>query len=752
MKRVLSLMLTVAMLLTLLPASAAAYSEAYGSEVLLQDTVLHQGAALSRNVWWSDYYSQMRRESFVTYTPSASLKSVVSYGESVCQLTTVADAALSYEAQGYRVVAAINGDYYDTSTGAPLGIQVSGGRLLSGVGDYYAVGFRQDGSVVMGEPQLSIAASVPFGAQSFPVSSLNKGRSEYGGVAMLTYDYRTDHTTGTTTQGVTALCTVTFGQASIGGSMTVQVEQVVEGAEAIPLRQNQVALTVAAGGSAEGLAFVRGLVPGQSLQLTFSAAPGWETVTEAMGALHLLVENGAAQTGFEAGYAPRTAIGVKADGQVVLYTVDGRQTGHSMGASLKVLAQRMAELGCVTALCLDGGGSTTLAASTPDRAAAVAVNSPSDGKLRKVSNHLLLLAQARPTGMASSVYLAADSAYVLPGQSVELTANLVDSAWYPMQGQVQLTASAGQILGNTFVAPAQGGNVTITASAQGRSASIHLQVVDTPDEMHVLWDGKQMDAVTMFPGDKAQLTASILYKHLPFETTAADFVWSVDPALGSFDDKGLLTTGFMEGSGLVTVSKGSYVVSIPLTLDANSPFADTDGHWGGSFMAKLYHKGILSGVQEQDGLYAYPDKGVTRAEFAVLLARHLGINTADYAAAEVPFADMDKVGAWAADAVRAMYALGVVNGVANADGTQSFQPQSTLTRAQAVTMLGRTWTEGEVPADLTVFSDAGKIPAYALKHFGTMVGLGVIGGSYGKLDPDGPMTRAAICKVLSLMP
>jgi len=97
MKRVLSLMLTVAMLLTLLPASAAAYSEAYGSEVLLQDTVLHQGAALSRNVWWSDYYSQMRRESFVTYTPSASLKSVVSYGESVCQLTTVADAALSYE-------------------------------------------------------------------------------------------------------------------------------------------------------------------------------------------------------------------------------------------------------------------------------------------------------------------------------------------------------------------------------------------------------------------------------------------------------------------------------------------------------------------------------------------------------------------------------------------------------------------------------------------------------------------------------
>ena len=169
-------------------------------------------------------------------------------------------------------------------------------------------------------------------------------------------------------------------------------------------------------------------------------------------------------------------------------------------------------------------------------------------------------------------------------------------------------------------------------------------------------------------------------------------------------------------------------------------------------MSSLYHRGILTGVTVQDKLYAYPDKGVTRAEFAVLLARYLGVNTADYAAVEVPFADMDKVDAWAADSVRAMYAMGIVNGTGLPDGTTVFDPQGTLTRAQAVAMLGRARTEQAAYADLSQFPDAGAVPDYALEHFQTMVALGVIGGSNGMLDPNGTMTRAAICKVLATMP
>jgi len=58
---------------------------------------------------------------------------------------------------------------------------------------------------------------------------------------------------------------------------------------------------------------------------------------------------------------PRTAIGYRADGTILLVVVDGRQE-TSMGADLNELAEMMLGLGCVGAINLDGGGSTTMVA------------------------------------------------------------------------------------------------------------------------------------------------------------------------------------------------------------------------------------------------------------------------------------------------------------------------------------------------------------------------------------------------------
>ncbi len=47
MKRATSLLLTLALVLTLMPGSARAASAAYGSDVWLRDTVLQDGVVLS---------------------------------------------------------------------------------------------------------------------------------------------------------------------------------------------------------------------------------------------------------------------------------------------------------------------------------------------------------------------------------------------------------------------------------------------------------------------------------------------------------------------------------------------------------------------------------------------------------------------------------------------------------------------------------------------------------------------------------
>ena len=56
----------------------------------------------------------------------------------------------------------------------------------------------------------------------------------------------------------------------------------------------------------------------------------------------------------------RTAIGIKENGEWVLVVVDGRLLGFLGGMPMRELAELMLELGCVDALNLNGGGSSTM--------------------------------------------------------------------------------------------------------------------------------------------------------------------------------------------------------------------------------------------------------------------------------------------------------------------------------------------------------------------------------------------------------
>jgi exopolysaccharide biosynthesis protein len=85
---------------------------------------------------------------------------------------------------------------------------------------------------------------------------------------------------------------------------------------------------------------------------------------------------------------PRTAVGVRADGRILLVTVDGRQPERSVGMTIAELSALLLELGAVEAVNMDGGGSTTMVVGGR------VVNSPSDltGE-RPVGDALLVLSR-----------------------------------------------------------------------------------------------------------------------------------------------------------------------------------------------------------------------------------------------------------------------------------------------------------------------------------------------------------------------
>jgi hypothetical protein len=81
---------------------------------------------------------------------------------------------------------------------------------------------------------------------------------------------------------------------------------------------------------------------------------------------------------------PRTAAGFRGDGTLIFVTVDGRQPETSVGMSIPELTDLMLELGCVSAMNLDGGGSTTMVVHGQ------VVNSPSGGSARRNADAILL--------------------------------------------------------------------------------------------------------------------------------------------------------------------------------------------------------------------------------------------------------------------------------------------------------------------------------------------------------------------------
>ena len=333
------LSLSLAVVLAAAPLNAFA-SDALGDDLTSSSVEVNERTELNAGTFWSNTYSDLRQENYVVYSPNARVKPIVSGGDYTTQLTTVSTAAKKLEARGYRVVAGINGDYYDTATGIPLGSMMTEGVLRNASSEYYAIGFRDDGSTVMGKPSLRITAQSDYG-RSLTVTAFNYVRQSSFGIYLYDSTFNARATTGTSEEGVDVVCSAVGGSLGLNGSLTLVVEQVIEGGKDTPVGAGQYVLSsnLKAAGYVEQL---RALQPGERLTLSVSAnGSEWNGVTNMIGALYQLVDNGQVCSGLVNGAAPRTAVGLKRDGSLVLYTIDGRQSGYSIGATLTQVAERM---------------------------------------------------------------------------------------------------------------------------------------------------------------------------------------------------------------------------------------------------------------------------------------------------------------------------------------------------------------------------------------------------------------------------
>lgn len=768
-----------ALFLTLIPTVSA--SEVYGQEINTKNVPVAPGTAVTAQAVWAPNSSLPRTEHYLTYSPNSSVKPVVRWGNYLISRRTLDQMAQELEGQGLRVVGGINASFFE-SNGCPIGVVISGGRLLSANPEFQVIGFRADGSALLGQPTVTLSASwitpektvtledgsetvVPAQTQNISLSGLNKIRNA-GGYYLISGDYAP--TTQNTLDGVDVVLRPDETQRGLplNGDVACEVVGVRASAADTSIPEGCFVLSMNIYSDAALLDVLRQLQPGDALTLHVAISQGWEEVTEALSGLHDLITAGVPNPYLPwDGRAPRTAVGVKADGDLVFYAIDGRQNGYSVGATYTELAQRMIELGCVSAIALDGGGSTSFGTTWPDSEGFETINRPSDGKARAVSTCLFLVEDANTaTGELGGFLVDAGDGPVMAGASIPVNALPLDTAsrllswggemtWSAELGSVAPDGSGGWI----YTAPAAGGTVTdtITVAGGGVTGKAVITVADTPTSLRLTdsGTGKAVSALELKAGDKVSLRAAAFLHAWPLRGAAC--TWSISPEVGTVDQNGVLTAGKTGGTGSLTVQCGQVSLSAAVTVaepepeepPEENPFADIDGHWAERDILKFYTLGIAQGTVGADGLrYFYPNSRMTRQEWIVFLMKFREVDPAQYENTELPFGDTDSIASWALPYIRAAYAQGLMSGAQTPDGLMA-NPQAEITREEVMTIVGRS-QGGSGEADLTRFIDGAEVSAWAAPYVKVLIDKGIVQGSSGRLNPKALVTRAEAARLL----
>lgn len=172
-------------------------------------------------------------------------------------------------------------------------------------------------------------------------------------------------------------------------------------------------------------------------------------------------------------------------------------------------------------------------------------------------------------------------------------------------------------------------------------------------------------------------------------------------------------------------------------------FADVQNHWARADIEFMAARKIVSGVSQNT--FA-PDKVVSRAEFAALLVRALGLSDKSDQKPQ-RFGDV-LPDSWFYRSVEIAASANLISGV----GTGKFAPDESVTREQMAIMINRALirfgdkqdiNEEQSKLILNKFSDNGQISIWARKGVAKVVDLGIIKGrSAGRFDPINQATRA----------
>jgi hypothetical protein len=555
-------------ILSYLVYAAEPWSPALETAVTVGDSLV-----LSRNVFRNAEEDSRLTEHILTYRPDGDVRPLVVYGHDIYGAASLKRAAeYAAEETGRRVVAAVNGDFFTVETGVSIGLVIREGTLrTSDDGTRNTLAFDSEGRASIGVSGLSVSVRGDTLGDALKTVHLNKPLSTTSGVVL--FDGSFEATNKDTSPKVSVYLSVKSGEMRVGTELVCEVLSTNETRWEDALRSDYLVLSARSDTVyTSQLNALKTLAPGDTVTIAISANDFLTGAENAVGGGDILVENGVNVAPAGENLAPRTAAGIRRDGTVVFYTVDGRQENHSVGMTYAELADRLIELGCVDALNLDGGGSTTLEAVRPGYEELAVINSPSTGYLRNCANYILFMSGAEGTGEAARLHLYPLSTVMLPGTSFTVDVRATDDAYLPVGvnagGVSYETNGLGEMNGTVFTAGMAPGDGKLAARYESASGDCRVTVTDKVDAITILNQaaGTEPVSITLKAGGKVDLTAKAFKNGLEVVASDTSFEWSVNGPIGTVSPEGVLEAYDFTGEGTVVCSFGDTKASLDVKV------------------------------------------------------------------------------------------------------------------------------------------------------------------------------------------
>ena len=279
------------------------------------------------------------------------------------------------------------------------------------------------------------------------------------------------------------------------------------------------------------------------------------------------------------GYYPRTAVGVKEDGTVVLFQADGTMAPRSVGYTAEEEANMLVALGCVAAIQLDEGGSSTYISQREGESDLTMRNTPAGGSERVVSGTILVVSNVAASGEFDHAAITPDDTYYTPDSTVNLEASAMDysgaaasslpeDAVFTVSddsmGTVSDTTVSGSTASAVFTSSGATGDVTVNLVSGGETVGSTVIHIQNPDKLEF-----NASEVNLNYNEVSNLGFKATYQTESVQLKDGDIDWSIsDPDAGSIVDNMFTATSDVKysGSPTVTATRGDLTASVTVNI------------------------------------------------------------------------------------------------------------------------------------------------------------------------------------------